>query len=78
MADLAELEKEYEYTIEFDDGSEFVHLYFANVIDLEGPSFVRFDPLYELGNEVDRAVTDTTVIIPFSKIFRVIKRKEPD
>ncbi len=78
MAELVELEKEYEYTIEFDDGTEFVHLYFTNIIDMEGPSFVRFDPLYELSNEVERKISDENVIIPYDKIIRIVKRKPPD
>ena len=78
MADLAELEKNYEYTIEFDDGTEYVHLYFAKVVDLESPSILRFDPQYELGKDVEREVTGETVMIPYDKVIRIIKRKEPD
>ena len=77
MAEIAELEKEYEYTVEFDDGSEFVHLYFAHVIDFESPSYVRFDPLYEMGKEVDGKVNGQTVMIPYDKVLRIIKRN-PD
>ncbi len=75
LAELTELEKEYEYTIEFDDGTEYVHLYFANVIDIENVSFVRFDPLYELGKEIEREITNETVIVPYSKVLRIVKRK---
>ncbi len=78
MVEISELEQEYEYTIEFDDGTEFVHIYFADVIDIENPAFLRFDPLYELGNNVERKVTGETVLIPYDKIFRVVKRKEPE
>ncbi len=77
MTEMAELEKEYEYTIEFDDGTEFVHLYFANVIDIESPSFLRFDPTYELSNQVERKVGGETVLVPYARVIRVIKRK-PD
>ncbi len=75
MVEIAELEKEFEYTVEFDDGTEFVHLYFTNVIDIENPSFVRFDPLYELGKDVERNVSGETVIVPYSKLMRIVKRK---
>ncbi len=78
MVEIAELENEYEYTIEIDDGEEYVHLYFADVIDIENPSFVRFDPTYELAKDVERKVTGETVLVPYSRVIRVIKRKEPD
>ncbi len=78
MVEIADLEKEYEYTIEIDDGTEYVHLYFANVIDTENPSFLRFDPVYELGNEVERPVNGETLTIPYARIIKVVKRKEPD
>jgi len=77
VVELSELEKEYDYTIEFDDQSEYVHYYFANVVDFENPSFVKFDPGYEVGNEVDRRVEGETVVIPYDKILRIVKRK-PD
>ncbi len=75
MAEISDLEKEYDYTIEYDDGSEFVHLYFANILDFESPAYVRFDPLYELGDKVDRKVEDETVMIPYGRLIRIIKRK---
>ncbi len=75
MAEMAELEKEFEYTIEIDDGTEYVHLYFADVIDIESPSFLRFDPTYELSHEIERKVTGEAVLVPYSRIIRVIKRK---
>ena len=78
MTELAKLESEYEYTIEFDDGSEFIHLYFANVIDTENPSVLRFEPQYELGKELERKVSGETVMIPYSRVLRIIKRTEPD
>jgi hypothetical protein len=78
VVEQSEIEKEYEYTIEFDDGTEFVHLYFADVIDIDKGSFVRFDPLYELGNEVERTVSGETIFIPYSRVIRIIKRKPPD
>ena len=78
MADVSELEKKYEYTIEFDDGTEDFHLYFANLIDLENPAFVRFDPTYELGEDIEREVANESVLIPFSRVLRIVKRKEPD
>ncbi len=78
MVEISDLEKDYEYTIEFDDGTEFVHLYFAQVIDIENTSFVRFAPLYELGKGVERKITGETVIIPYSKLIRIVKRFEPE
>lgn len=78
MVELAELEAKYDYTVEFDDGTEYVHIYFASVIDFESPSFLRFDPVYELGNGIEKEVRDVTVMIPYEKVFRIIKRKEPD
>ncbi len=78
MVEISDLEKDYEYTIEFDDGTEFVHLYFAQVIDIENTSFVRFAPLYELGKGVERKIAGETVIIPYSKLIRIVKRFEPE
>lgn len=75
MTELSELEKEYDYTIEFDDQSDYVHYYFANVIDFENPSFVKFDPLYEWGQDVDRKLEGMTVMLPYEKILRIVKRK---
>jgi len=75
MVEVSALEEQYDYTIEFDDGSEFVHLYFANIIDLENPSFLRFDPLYEVGKDIEREVTGESVIIPYARVLRVVKRK---
>jgi len=77
VVELSELEKEYDYTIEFDDQSEYVHLYFANVIDFENPSYVRFDPMYEVGKDIERKVEGETVLIPYEKVLRIVKRK-PD
>jgi hypothetical protein len=77
VAELSELEEEYEYTIEFDDQSEYAHFYFANIIDFENPSYVRFDPTYEVGKDVERKVEGETVMLPYAKILRIVKRK-PD
>lgn len=78
MVDQAELEKLYEYTIEFDDGTEFVHLYFAKIINFEKEAFVRFDPVYELSNDLDREVDGETIFLPFNRVIRIIKRKPPE
>ncbi len=78
MVEISDLEKDFAYTIEFDDGTEFVHLYFAQVIDIENTSFVRFEPLYELGKDVERKISGETVIIPYSKLIRIVKRFEPE
>jgi hypothetical protein len=78
MVEISELEEEYEYTIEIDEGSEYVHLYFANVVDFQSPSVVRFDPTYEVGNATERKLENQTMIIPYDKVIRIVKRKEPD
>lgn len=78
LADRAELEQEFEYTIESDDGTDNAHLYFADKIDLDHPAFVRFDPLYELAEGIDRRVGGETVVIPYIRVLRITKRKEPD
>ena len=78
MVDQAELEKLYEYTIEFDDGTEFVHLYFAKIINFEKEAFVRFDPVYELSNDLDREVDGEPIFLPFNRVIRIIKRKPPE
>jgi hypothetical protein len=75
VVELSELEKEYDYTIEYDDGSEYIHMYFANVIDVENPSYVRFDPAYEVGEDIERKVEGETVVIPYGKLLRIVKRK---
>jgi len=76
--EISELEEEYEYTVEFDDGSEFVHLYFTDVVDIDNTSFIRFDPLFEVGKDIERKVSGETVMIPYSRVLRVIKRKPED
>ena len=78
MAEVEELEKQYEYTIEFDDGTEYVHLYFADIVDFENQAYVRFDPTYELSNEIERKVEGENVIIPYGKVIRIVKRKPLD
>jgi len=78
MVEQVDLEKMYEYTIEFDDGTEFVHLYFAKIINFEKEAFVRFDPLYEMSNDVEKEVTGETIFLPFSRVIRIIKRKPPE
>lgn len=75
MTELAELEREYEYTIEFDDQSEYVHFYFANIIDFGNPAYVRFDPTYEVGKDIERTVEGETVMLPYDKVLRIVKRK---
>jgi hypothetical protein len=75
MVELSELEKEYEYTIEFDDQSEYIHFYFADIIDFESPAYIRFDPTYEVGKDVERKVEGETVMIPYEKVLRIVKRK---
>ena len=78
MVAQSELERLYEYTIEFDDGTEFVHLYFAKIINFEKDAFVRFDPVFELSNDVEREVGGETIFLPFSRVIRIIKRKPPE
>jgi hypothetical protein len=78
MVEIPALEAKYGYTIEYDDGTEYVHLYFADIITLENPSFIRFDPLYEVSKELERDVSGVTVLLPYSRVIRIVKRKEPD
>jgi len=78
MAERSTLQQEFSYEVEFDDGTDYSHYYYANVIDTENPSFLRFDPLYELGHDVDGAIGQTTVMIPYIRIVRIIKRKEAE
>ena len=78
MAERGALQQQFGYEIEFDDGTDFSHFYYANVIDAENPSFLRFDPLYELGHDVDTALDQQTVMIPYIRIVKIIKRKEAE
>jgi hypothetical protein len=78
VSEIEDLAKGYSYMIEYDDGTEFVHLYFTNGLDMDNPSFLRFDPLYELGKGVERKVVDESVIIPYARVIRIVKRLEPD
>ena len=78
MADRSALQHEYAYEIEFDDGTDFSHFYYANLVDADNPSFLRFDPLYELGHDIDTAITERTVMIPYIRVVKVLKKKEPE
>ena len=69
---------EFQYEIEFDDGTEEPHFYFTNSIDIDNPSFVKFDPLYELGKGVERQIDDKTVMIPSIRVVRIVRRKKTD
>jgi len=78
MAERSTLQQEFGYEIEFDDGTEYSHFYYANVIDTENPSYLRFDPLYELSHDLDTALDQQTVMIPYIRIVRILKRKESE
>jgi len=78
MAERNTLQQEFGYEIEFDDGTDYSHFYYANVIDTEHQSLLRFDPLYELGHEIEGALDQKTVMIPYIRVVRVIKQKESD
>ena len=78
MAERSTLQQEFGYEIEFDDGTEYSHFYYANVIDTENPSYLRFDPLYELSHDLDTAQDQQTVMIPYIRIVRILKRKESE
>ena len=78
MAERNTLQQEYGYEIEFDDGTEYSHFYYANIVDSEHPSFLRFDPLYELGHDIDKPVEQQTLMIPYIRIVKVLKRKEEE
>ena len=78
MTERSTLQQEFGYEIEFDDGTDFSHFYYANIIDTEHPSFLRFDPLYELGNDIDEARDQQTVMIPYIRVVKIIKRKEDE
>ena len=78
MTDRSTLQQEFGYEIEFDDGTEYSHFYYANIIDADNPSYLRFDPLYELGHDIDTAVDQQTIMIPYIRIVKIIKRKEAE
>ncbi len=78
MVERTELENEYEYTIETDDNTDHVHLYYTHSIDLDNPACLKFDPLYESADGVEGQVSSKTVMIPYIRVLRIIKRIEPD
>jgi hypothetical protein len=78
MAERSTLQQKYAYEIEIDDGTDYLHFYYTNNIDTENPSFLRFDPLYELGHEIEGALSGQTVMIPYVRVMKVIKQKESE
>ena len=78
MAERSTLQQEYAYEIEFDDGTDFSHFYYANLVDSDNPSFLKFDPLYELGHDIDTVLSEKTVMIPYIRVVKVTKKKEPE
>jgi len=78
MVERSTLQEEYSYEIEFDDGTDYLHYYYANKIDTDNPAFLRFDPLYELGEDTDHAVSRQTLLLPYFRIVKIIKRKEAE
>jgi uncharacterized protein (UPF0248 family) len=47
-------------------------------MDTENSAFLRFDPLYELGQEIDRPISGQTLMIPYFRIVKIMKRKEAE
>jgi len=78
MAERGALQQEYAYEIELDDGTDYVHYYYTNKIDSDNPSLLRFDPLYELAHEIDNAVSGQTLLLPYFRVVKIIKRKESE
>jgi hypothetical protein len=78
MVERSTLQEEYAYEIEFDDGTDYLHYYYTNKIDTDNPSFLRFDPLYELGQDIDQAVSGQALLLPYFRIVKIIKRKEAE
>ena len=78
MAERSTLQQEFSYEVEFDDGTDYLHYYYANKVDTDNPSFLRFDPLYELGQDIDHAVSGQTLLLPYFRIVKIIKRREVD
>jgi len=78
MVERGALQAEYAYEIEIDDGTDYSHFYYANLIDTDNPGFLRFDPLFELGHEVERAVNEETLMVPYFRIVKVVKHKEEE
>jgi len=78
MVERGTLQEEYVYEIEFDDGTDYSHYYYTNKIDTENPSLLRFDPLYELGQDIDHSLSRQTLMLPYIRVVKIIKRKEAE
>ena len=78
MVERSALLDEYGYEIEIDDGTDYLHFYYTNIIDTENPNLLRFDPLYELGHDIDRKLSGQTVMIPYVRVMKVSKKKEAE
>ena len=74
MVDKKELRKKFEYEIDLDDDPNYIHIYYANsVADKVNPNVIQFDPLYEISHEWKGEVKGDTVIVPYSKVSRIIR-----
>jgi hypothetical protein len=78
MAERSALQEEYAYEVEIDDGTDYLHYFYTNKIDTDNPSFLRFEPLYELGHEIDHAVSGQTMMLPYFRVVKIIKRIETE
>jgi hypothetical protein len=78
MAERTALQEEYAYEVEIDDGTDYAHYFYTNKLDSDNPSFLRFDPLYELAHEIDQAVSGQTLLLPYFRVVKIIKRKEAE
>ena len=78
MSDKQLPDSPYQYEIEFDDGTDEPHYYFANSIDTDNPAVLKFDPLYELAKDVEREIEDQTVLIPYIRVVRIVRRRKTD
>ena len=78
MVERSTLQDRYEYEIEIDDGTDYLHFYYTNSIDTGNPSLLRFDPLYELGHDIDRELSTQTLMVPYLRVMKVSKKKEAE
>jgi hypothetical protein len=78
MTDSNELGIKYQYEIEYDDGSGKNHFYYADSIDTDHPAFVMFKPLYEVDKEGEGEIENLTVMVPYSRVVEILRRRRPD
>ena len=78
MTESNDTGNKYQYEIEFDDGTEKGHIYYADSIDTDNPAFVMFNPLYEKDEEGEGEIENLTAIIPFIRIVKILRRRRTD